>query len=67
MKVPFDEKDSVWLSGSSLPNLVEWLEENGLPDAKIGGDYTAAALIADLNKICAGIWSDGIDAMGEDA
>lgn len=60
---PDDER----LSSEHVAALRDWLRENGAPDTVLGGRYTVADLIRDLDNILDGMWSDGIDAMGEDA
>ncbi len=61
---PF-EKNS-YLSGRSLETLRDWLETC---DQRIvlSHDYKLSDLVADLDQMLDGMWSDGIDAMGEDA
>ena len=63
---PF-EKGSVRFGGSDLNTLFEWLCENVDPTLRLGPDYTVDDLTDDLNDILDAIWSDSIDAMGEDA
>jgi hypothetical protein len=55
------------LSGGSLETLCTWLEENCDKTTKLTSDYTVADLIADIDDMLDGMWSDGVDAMGEDA
>jgi hypothetical protein len=60
-------KADQYLSAADLATLSDWLEASGNKDAVIGGTYTVADLIKDLDSIMDGVWSDSIDAMGEDA
>ena len=62
---PF-EKDAM-LSGSHVSALSEWLQANADPKTVIAPGYTVLDLVNDLDAIDNGMWSDGIDAMGEDA
>lgn len=52
--------------GFSVESLHEWLSDQD-QSTKISADYTIADLVSDLNDLLDQIWSDGIDAMGEDA
>lgn len=55
------------LNGSNLETLRDWLEKECQPSVTLTIGYTVADLICDLDNILDGAWSDGIDAMGEDA
>jgi len=65
MSRPF--KKNEYLSGYSVETLVEWLRENVDPEMQLSPDYKMSDLTDDLGNIVGGMWSDGIDAMGEDA
>lgn len=66
MNKPF--KQGQYLSSSSIDELSGWLEKYVIDrSVKIAEDYTIGDLINDLDCIADGVWSDGIDAMGEDA
>ncbi len=62
---PFEKNSH--LSSRSVEALSEWLEEHADKATVIAEGYTVGDLIADLDNMADGIWSDGIDAMGEDA
>lgn len=65
-ETPFEE-DRLLLSSGAIEPLRNWLAENANPGLIIAGEYTVAMLIDDLDEILRGMWSDSIDAMGEDA
>lgn len=65
MTGPFGD-DRILHSGS-VATLAKWLAENTNHSIVIASGYTVGDLINDLNGIAAGIWHDGVDAMGEDA
>ena len=65
MPRPFEKDDC--LSGGSLNTLRDWLLEHANPELLIAPDYKMKDMIEDLNNMLDGMWSDGIDAMGEDA
>lgn len=65
MPQPF--KPDERLSGSSLKTLRDWLEKECQPSVTLTLGYTVADLIANLDNMLDGMWSDGISAMGEDA
>lgn len=67
MKRPFKEEDRVLLSSYSLDTLVEWLKINVKGDLRLTEDYKVSDLIDNIEDIQGGMWSDSIDAMGEDA
>lgn len=62
---PFDDDES--LSASAVGSLADWLDEAADPDMLIARKFKVGDLIDVLRSIECGIWSDGIDAMGEDA
>lgn len=62
---PFEDRHNP--SAGDVENLRDWLAAHAAADTVIAGDYTVAQLIEDLDEINAGMWSDGIDAMGDDA
>ncbi len=51
----------------TVSSLKEWLEKECQPSKTITLGYKVEDLIADLDRIMDREWSDGIDAMGEDA
>jgi hypothetical protein len=65
MTGPFPERSR--LSGSDLETLKDWLVANANPETEIAPGYTVGAMISDMEAMLDGMWSDGIDAMGEDA
>lgn len=65
MPRPFEKND--YLSGQSLKLLHDWLSKHANPELLIAPDYRMADMLEDLDSILDGMWSDGIDAMGEDA
>lgn len=67
MPKPFDEKERIHLSGGSLDRLVEFLKTECPQDLALCDGYMVAQLVDDIEDIQGGMWSDGIDAMGEDA
>lgn len=67
MSTPRPFPDSRFLSGGSVEELRDWLKENADPTILLGGEYQVGDLLKDLGEILGGMWSDGIDAMGEDA
>ncbi|WP_024516875.1 hypothetical protein [Bradyrhizobium sp. Tv2a-2] len=61
---PFDKNER--LSGSDLQTLRDWLHE--LPgNVSLTAEYSVSDLVQDLDSILDGMWSDGIDDMGDDA
>lgn len=62
---PFDEHSR--LSGGDVVRLHDWLEQHVEKNMKLTNNYTIGDLVSDLGEIDAGMWNDGIDAMGEDA
>lgn len=64
MNRPFEANE--YLSGHSVAKLVNWLEANADKVIHLSPDYTVRDMICDLHGIVGGIWSDGIDSMGED-
>ena len=64
-KRPF--KANPVLDGPSLGTLMEWLEEHADPNLVLAGEYRMSDMLADFDNILDGMWSDGIDSMGEDA
>ena len=54
---------------TSVEALRDWLSENVPTEVviSIAKGYTVGDLLADLDAIDDRLWSDGIDAMGEDA
>lgn len=66
-KTPRPFKKDEHLSSGHLESLRDWLAENVAPDMLLAGQYQVTDLVEDLNTILTGMWSDGIDAMGEDA
>lgn len=58
-----------WPKGEEprLEMLMDWLDEFADHDRVIAGEYTVGELIDDLLSQINNDWSDGIDAMGEDA
>lgn len=65
MPKPF--ADNACLRGGSLDVLRAFLEEKVSADCALCEGYKVSDLVADLDAILDGMWSDGIDAMGEDA
>lgn len=55
------------LHGSDLSTLLDWLAEHVPADLILAGTYRVGDLVKDIDDILDGMWSDGIDAMGEDA
>jgi hypothetical protein len=55
------------LSSGSLEMLHDWLEKECPQGLQLTADYTVSDLVSDLGNILGGMWSDGIDAMGDDA
>ncbi len=51
----------------SLNELYEWLLVNGKMEVAICDKYTVKDLVEEMDNILNNMWSDGIDAMGEDA
>lgn len=65
MDKPFKENE--YLNGDSVKTLYRWLMLNIDKDNIIAKNYKATDLLNDLSKIIDGMWSDSIDAMGDDA
>lgn len=61
--------DNAALGFYSYDSLIEWLEENVPADLVLCASkgVTVAMLIDRLDELANRAWSDGIDAMGEDA
>lgn len=55
------------MSSSHLEPIRDWLEKNVDPTTVLGGEYHVQDLLDDLDEILVGMWSDGIDARGDDA
>ena len=63
--MPFDETDR--LDASAVETLADWLDEAADPDTVIARKFSVRDLVVVLRSIECTMWSDGIDARGEDA
>lgn len=62
---PFDDISRPSTGG--VQKLADWLREHSKAEIGLADGYTVGDLISDLDDMADNIWSDGIDAMGEDA